>query len=495
MAMNDREVRAWVFVLGGLLAGCAGEISAGELDELSAPPESNAQQLAELESTAASEPTVQRSGGLTIERTRNALGRAETAAPFAIDHSSSNPFFHDFGTNRRTCGTCHVDALGWSITPAFARALPATDPLFVFDGSDCLPPGVANPNPRARSIQMREYGNVRVELPIPANAEFTLAGYTDPLGCPTPPSAAGLRLYRRPLPTVNVAFLATVMWDGRENVNPSMFESLRHQSNEATIGHAQAASALNDSDRTSIVTFETGTMFAQRVVRGTELTSLGAKGGAAYLYNTVRPAFFIGINDPFLPGFTNIVFTIYREWEPDRLAAQLGSARAAMRDPRAPIGRGQVVFNTKPIQITGVAGLNGPNDAAQTPIAGFCGTCHDTPNVGNHSVSLPLDIGVVSPTPVGGLDVASLPTYTFRRNSSGETMTVTDGGRGLISGKWADLGKTKGPILRGLAARAPYFHNGAARDLATVVGFYDERFDIGFTEQEKSDLVAFLNAL
>ena len=71
---------------------------------------------------------------------------------------------------------------------------------------------------------------------------------------------------------------------------------------------------------------------------------------------------------------------------------------------------------------------------------------------------------------------------------------VTDLGRAL-SGKCADLGKTKGPVLRGLAGRAPYFHNGSAGSLLDAVNFYDQRFSIGFTDQEKSDLVAFLNTL
>jgi cytochrome c peroxidase len=53
----------------------------------------------------------------------------------------------------------------------------------------------------------------------------------------------------------------------------------------------------------------------------------------------------------------------------------------------------------------------------------------------------------------------------------------------------------KGPILRGVAARAPYFHNGFAPTLADVVAFYNRRFNIGLTAQEQSDLVAFLRAL
>lgn len=74
-------------------------------------------------------------------------------------------------------------------------------------------------------------------------------------------------------------------------------------------------------------------------------------------------------------------------------------------------------------------------------------------------------------------------------------MQVTDPGRAMISGKCQDIGKLKGPILRGLAARPPYFHNGAAATLNDVVNFYDQRFDLNLTQQQKADLVAFLQAL
>ena len=65
----------------------------------------------------------------------------------------------------------------------------------------------------------------------------------------------------------------------------------------------------------------------------------------------------------------------------------------------------------------------------------------------------------------------------------------------MVTGKWADVGKFKGPILRGLAARAPYFHNGAAATLEEAVQFYEDRFHIGLTRREKEDLAAFLRAL
>jgi cytochrome c peroxidase len=110
-----------------------------------------------------------------------------------------------------------------------------------------------------------------------------------------------------------------------------------------------------------------------------------------------------------------------------------------------------------------------------------------------HSLSAPLNIGVAdvdSPLPV-----AYLPLFTLQNRTTGEIKTTTDPGRALITGLWKDIGKLKGPILRGLASRAPYFHNGAADTLPDVIEFYDKRFNIGFTPQEKRDLEAFLEAL
>ncbi len=78
---------------------------------------------------------------------------------------------------------------------------------------------------------------------------------------------------------------------------------------------------------------------------------------------------------------------------------------------------------------------------------------------------------------------------------AGKIYAVTDPGRALISGKCVDIGKFKGPVLRGLAARAPYFHNGSAATLLDVVNFYNARFSIGLTEQQKQDLAEFLGSL
>jgi cytochrome c peroxidase len=142
-------------------------------------------------------------------------------------------------------------------------------------------------------------------------------------------------------------------------------------------------------------------------------------------------------------------------------------------------------------------------------IPGTCGTCHDTPNVGNHSSPTPLNIGVGDPSPqnqavsLGGLDISYLPkimackadTVTHEVIEPRTCVTTTDLGQALIDGRFDHIGKLKGPILRGLAARAPFFHNGSARTLLDAVRFYEGRFGVSFTRQEESDLVAFLSSL
>ena len=65
----------------------------------------------------------------------------------------------------------------------------------------------------------------------------------------------------------------------------------------------------------------------------------------------------------------------------------------------------------------------------------------------------------------------------------------------MVTGKCADISKFKVPSMRGLAARAPYFHNGSAETLLDVVNFYDQRFNMLLTDQEKADLVAFMSTL
>ena len=58
-----------------------------------------------------------------------------------------------------------------------------------------------------------------------------------------------------------------------------------------------------------------------------------------------------------------------------------------------------------------------------------------------------------------------------------------------------DLGRFKTPTIRALAARAPYFHHGLAATPEDVVRHYETHLGFVFTDEERADLVAFLNAL
>jgi hypothetical protein len=275
------------------------------------------------------------------------------------------------------------------------------------------------------------------------------------------------------------------MWDGRETLpDHDIVSDLLDQANGATLGHAQAIAGLGTTDLQAIVDFETGLHTAQQIDDNAgDLSSCGGNGGPVWL--AANQPFYYGINDV-LAGdpqtgapFDADVFNLYVGWA--------GSATAS--PAQAQIARGEAIFNRKPIAITGVGGLN--DALGIDTLAGTCTTCHDSPNYGHHSVKLPINIGIAD----ASRRTPDLPIYTLQNNKTGATVQTTDPGRALITGKWADIGKFKGPILRGLASRAPYFHNGSAATVADAIDFYDTRFGIGFTAQEKADLAAFLLAL
>jgi hypothetical protein len=433
----------------------------------------------------------------------NASGFVET---YNINNTSidlTGPFFQSLGTNGRSCFSCHRPAEGWSVSAAEVQLrfllTQGLDPIFrTNDGSNCdhnIDSSTVEGRRAAYSLLLSR-GLIRISLPVPANAQFSVVSVQNPYGCN---DTSALSMYRRPLPSTNLKFLSTVMFDGRESspqtgttkityaTNPGdLLADLGHQAIDATTVHAQAATPPTPQQVQAIVNFEMQLRTAQAIdFRAGFLSADGATGGPLAL---ASQPFFIGINDsfpsnfgfnPFGTPFNPAIFDLFNAW-------------ANSENPlRASIARGQTIFNTKIINITDVAGINDVLGIQSLP--GSCGTCHDSPNVGDHSFPAPLNIGVGDLT--SPLDVSYLPVFTLQNKSTGIRVQTTDPGRALITGLWADVGKVKGPILRGLAARAPYFHNASAASLRDVVTFYDKRFNVGFTAQEKADLVAFLNSL
>jgi hypothetical protein len=444
--------------------------------------------LVALASPAAAQKAAAAPGG-TVQTFLDPTGVVQTVTTNpTID--LGNPFFQVLGTNGRSCVTCHQPSDAWTVTPPHLRerflASRGTDPIFrLNDGATCDNQDVSTLANRLRAYSLLlDKGLIRIALPIPANAEFTVTGISDPYGCST---ATTLSVYRRPLPATNLPFLSTVMWDGRETVpGQPVTQDLISQARNATLGHGQALQSPSDDQLAEIVAFELGLFTAQTFdIAAGRLDVLGAQGGPSSLS---QQEFFIGINDPLGQNptgaaFNPEAFTLFQAW------GDLPGGRDRLRSAaRASIARGEALFNTRPINITNVAGLN--DVLARQVIPGTCTTCHDTPNVGDHSVVAPLNIGVSD----AARRTPDLPLFTLTC-TSGEVVQTSDPGRALISGKCADIGKVKGPVLRGLAARAPYFHNGSAATVAEVIDFYDTRFDLGLSQAEKADLVAFLRSL
>jgi hypothetical protein len=437
--------------------------------------------------------------GPTFLDTPNSSGVLRTISVDGNPIDMKNPFFQSLGTNGRSCVTCHVPSTGWTISPAEVQErfnkTKGLDPIFrTNDGSTSPLANVSTLAARRNAFSMLlSRGVIRVGLPIPADAEFDLVAVDDPYHFA---SASELSLFRRPLPATNLRYLTAVMWDGRESFDAlgttairadatpeqnadALFNDLMHQARDATIGHA-AGLPITNQQAADIASFEMNLATAQKNGHAVgSLTARGARGGPEYL---AEQEFYVTINDVLgADGFTGHfdahAMTLFDKWISSHNREQ------------ASIARGAAIFGAMRINITGVGGLN--DDLGASTIVGSCTSCHDAPNVGSHSVALPIDIGVTD----ASRRTPDMPLYTLRNKITGLTRETTDPGRALLTGRWKDIGKFKGPVLRGLASRAPYFHDGSAATLDDLVDFYDTRFNIGLTDQEKDDLVEFLKAL
>jgi mono/diheme cytochrome c family protein len=411
----------------------------------------------------------------------DAEGVIATYQPSGATFTPNNSFFKDLGTNGRTCFTCHQPQDGWGLGAAGAKARFessfGTDPLFrSIDGAACPSDPVTTLADKRKAYKLlMEKGLIRIGLPLPpaADLQFEVTSVVDPYKCTTTP-ATGLTspttgivsVYRRPLPAANLGFVANIMWDGRE-------PTLESQAVNATLIHAQANAAPDAGRKAQIVAFEKGLFSAQIFDnRAHRLTAENAAGGPVAL-SLQQSKFYIGMNDP--DGldtrnakFNPDIFELYKPW-----AGLLGEDSQTQQ--RRSIARGEAIFNS-----------------------GFCGTCHNTPGVGSRSVDEFRNIGTSDSANVPNLDITGLPVFTLTCTKgplAKLVFKVTDPGRALITGQCADIGRFKSPGIRGLAARAPYFHNGSAATLGDLVDFYSRRFTFTLDARQKADLVNFLASL
>lgn len=383
---------------------------------------------------------------------RNPGGKAAT---FSTQGSINltGEYFQAQGTNGRSCASCHVPQDAWSINPGTLQDMfdqtAGTHP--VFNRLDANNPEVADAAATleqklaAYSMLLSRGVFRRGGAPRP-NSEWELIAAEDPHGYA---HVGRLVHWRRGMPTINFGLgSATINWDGGNSVGTDVHAGLTNQAARNVTGGQQGAPAAPEVIA-DIVAFEESLFTAQIIVPGVgRLDSDGARGGPEALSTMTKVA-----------GR----FDLFDAW-------------ANHENPRrAQIYRGQELFNNM-----NVGGRS-------------CLGCHNSKNNGTNVSNLLFDVrtaSVEARTP-------DLPLYTFRKKGSNpeEFKVLTDAGRGQVTGAWNDLGRFKTPTLRALAARAPYFHNGIAATLSDVVRHYEIHFGFVFTDQERADLVAFLNAL
>ena len=398
-------------------------------------------------------------------------------------HTQDHPFFEPLGTNGRACVSCHQPANAMSVSAASLRErwndTQGQDPVFAaIDGANC--PDLPQAEMSSHSLLL-DRGLFRIALPWPSKRadgqaiqpEFRIEAIRDPTGCNTSrvyglaSAKPAISVYRRPRVAANLQYViagpagVSFMADGRE-------PSLQTQAVSAVMIHEQAEAPPSAEQLRQIVEFESQLYAAQSAdIRGGRLNE---KDGPPAL----GPQNLADGKTGSFAG-TRLSFDVWRKTGAE---GDLG----LQREFRASVARGSDVFFSRPFRMP---------DADAT---GTCATCHST------ATARWMDIGTTNRP--SAKDAPELPLFRITCDNTapphpllGRLIETQDPGRALITGKCADVGSIVVQQFRGLAARAPYFSNGSARTLREVVDFYDRRFGIRFTEQEKQDLVNFLRVL
>ncbi len=406
-------------------------------------------------------------------------------------HTKGHPFFEPLGVNGRACVTCHQPSNAMSVSTARLRErwveTHGQDPVFAaVDGSNC--PDMPLDRKSSHSLLL-ERGLFRISLPwpprtpagTPIQPEFRLEVVRDPTGCNSGPlhgpngAERSVSVYRRPRMAANLTTLVrgsngiALMADGRE-------PSLESQAITAATVHEQATAHPTLEQLRQILDFETRIYVAQHSdLRG---GLLNERGGPTLLSAENLASGKAGTLGTGVPPTGSFLFAV---WKQPAEAKDLG----LQRDFRASVERGSDLFYSRRFRMEGVT-----SEAVAGTVT--CASCHAS------GTKRWMDIGTAKQTAESSEHPAELPLFRATCENSatpGAEIYTSDPGRALITGKCADIGAIVMPQFRGLAARAPYFSNGSAQNLGELVDYYDQHFDIGFTEREKHDLVNFLKVL
>jgi hypothetical protein len=430
--------------------------------------------------------------------------------------TKGHPFFEPIGPNGRACVTCHQPANAMSLAvPDVQRQWArngAKDPLFAaVDGSNCpsLPQG-----DRASHSLLLDHGLIRIARPWPVKgADFAIEVVRDPSTCNLDPvwgiksKNPHISVFRRPRPVANFKFIeamgfaydpkagmplaldpetnkpvaGNLMADGR-------VPTLTAQMRDAAATHLAFTRNLDAGDIARILDFERRLFVAQqRDSSGTMLDADGAEGGPMKLL--VSAAGRLGSQG-------TPVWSEFEAWEklPEAEKAKLPKEVREFRDS---VARGARVFRDKTFLITDSAGINSPVGFGN-PVRNSCVFCHNMSYMGMDVAPGQVDLGTTNlpfADPQPHLPLFRVTCKGKPHPHYGRVIYTHDPGYALTTGKCADVGRITLQTLRGLSARAPYFSNGSAKDLRGVIDYYDRRYSIGYTEQEKRDLVNLMRAL
>lgn len=434
-----------------------------------------------------------------LEAAGNDYGVAESFhTTGAIDFT--NPMFLQLGTNPRSCATCHAPDQGWTMTAEANKELfkesDGLDPLFNLVDEGNRPDAdistkdarKATFNPQTVKLALTRFTR-NITAAAAAAAQYNITAVEDPSGFPV--TTSSFLNFRRPTHMANETKMSSMLnTSGPVQDIPATLANLF---NGAAGLHEQRDVVNNPvpvEQRNAGRDFALGLFFAQiKDKEAGRLDAAGALGGPA---NLATFPFTLGMNDVLSPTFDRRVFTLFDAWA---VFADDNNCHGNKRDEaRGAIYRGQEVFNTNQFVISGV---NGFNTAFQTvagvgePFVGTCSSCHNTPNVGGHSVIRMMDIGTANEPNCNPV----LPIITVQNKTTMETRRICDLGRGQGSGVWTELASFRVPPLRGLAARAPYFHNGSAKNIKQAIRYHEDRFNINLSHGKRKDLEAFLGAL
>jgi hypothetical protein len=275
-----------------------------------------------------------------------------------------------------------------------------------------------------------------------------------------------------------------LMSDGRQ-------PTLRGQATDAALAHLQAQTPPTRKMLEEIEAFERSIYAAQAFSREAgPLTGAGAPPGLGPEALLKGAPAELG-NNPL-----NRVFGWFGMW--NRPIDAASDAERRQQEFRASVARGADIFFTKRFFIKDVGVYN--DKGLGNPFKRSCASgCHNTLLAGMDLAPGFMDLGLNN-WPANQRSDLPLFKATCRPDARpqsylGRVVYTHDPGRALITGLCRDLGASMTQQLRGLAARAPYFMNGSASTLRELVDFYDRRFNIGYTETEKQDLVNFMSTL